>query len=176
MSLLLWEAWTYLQLPLLWWLFRRYAGRDVRGDLIAGSLLGIFMEFATEPLWDYHFRLTIYKDVPLSVVTSWGVMYTLVVFVSEKAYFRLFDKTEITPGDKRIFLCDLVCGLLVGVPMEWVGLKTGIWTYRYDRLGWDWGMVPLLGMPWESIFGYALMMLTAPTFVRYWEGSFEGRR
>lgn len=176
LGLLFWETWSYVQIPLVWWLFRRLARRNVAGDMLAGSLLGLFMEFATEPLWDYHFRITVYRDVPLSVLPAWGVMYAITVFVSEKLYCRTLGRPAVAPGDKRIFLFDLVSGLLVGVPMEWIGLRAGVWTYNYGLLGWDWGFAPLLGMPYESLFGYALMMLTAPTFVRHWEGPFEGRR
>jgi hypothetical protein len=173
MKMALLEAVLYLQLPLTWYLFKRFAKRNVLGEMTAGVIIGAFNEFATEPLWDYHLYLNIYKDTPLAVVLGWGVMFTLVTFLSEKLYCALLKKTAIAPHDKRIFLFDVVSAAMVAFPLETLGLKTGIWTYRYDRLAWDWGQVPFFHMPWEALFGYCLFMLIGPTFVRYWERDFE---
>ncbi|HRY29246.1 MAG TPA: hypothetical protein P5079_04320 [Elusimicrobiota bacterium] len=175
MKLIVWEIWSYLQLPVIWYLFRRFAKKNVFGDMVAGAMIGAFIEFSTEPLWTYHFRLTIYKDVPLSVVLGWGVMFTLVVFVSEKLYCWILKKTAIDPYDKKIFLFDVLGAALVGLPLETVGLKSGVWDYNYDVLQWNWGTIPFFNMPYEALMGYCLLMLLGPTFVRYWQGAFEGR-
>jgi len=175
MKLILWEIWSYVQVPIYIWLFKRYANRNVIGDIIAGSMIGCFIEFATEPLWDYHFMFTIYKDIPPSIIIGWGVMFMLVVFLSEKLYCWVLKKKKIIPYDKRIFIFDVVGAVLIGFPLETIGLKAGIWDYRYDLLQWDWGTVPYFNMPYEALVGYALLMLIAPTFVRYWQGAFEGR-
>lgn len=176
MKLVIWEIWAYVQIPVLWYLFKRYAKRNVSGDMIAGTMIGMFIEFATEPLWDYHFKINIYKDTPLAVVMGWGVMFTLVTFFSEKLYCFVLRKPSIAPYDKRIFLFDVVAASLIAFPLETIGLKSGIWDYRYDRLGWDWGKIPFFDMPYEALFGYCLLMLVGPTFVRYWQGAFEGVR
>lgn len=173
MSLGLWEIWAYLQLLVVWYCFKRFAGRNVAGDIIAGSLIGFMLEFITEPFWNYHFRITIYKDIPLSVPFAWGMMITLVTFLSEKLYCRSLGKKEIDIYDKRILFFDVLAGVLIGFPMETIGIKTKIWDYRYDLLNWNWGNAPLFNMPYEALAGYALLMLVSPTFVRYWQGSFE---
>jgi len=160
--------------PVMWWLFKRYAKRNVLGEIIAAGIVGIFWEIATEPLWTYHFRITIYRDVPVAVITGWMVMLTLVIFLSEKIYCRLFKTDSLKPRDKRIFLIDIFSAALICLPMETVGAKLGVWTYRQDILRWDWGFIPFFNMPYEILFGYSLIMLIAPTFVRYWERSFEG--
>ncbi|MDE2290725.1 MAG: hypothetical protein KGL53_01475 [Elusimicrobia bacterium] len=175
MRLELLEAASYLTVFLAWWGFRRFARRNVAGDMIAGTMVGAFLEFATEPLWDYHFKLTIYKDTPLVVVLGWGVMFTLVVYLSERLYKAILRKDHVVITDKRIFLFDLVGAVVIAMPIEWFGLHEGVWTYRYDRLGWTWGKIPLVGMPYEALVGYCLLMLIAPSFVRLWQGSFEGR-
>jgi len=173
MTLILLEIWSYVQIPVLWYLFKRYARRDVSGQMIAGTLIGAFLEFSTEPLWQYHFKITVYKhNTPLSVVTGWGVMFTLVVFLSEKLYCFCLKKDSIVPHDKRILLFDALGALLIGLPLETWGLKSGVWNYRNDILRWDWGTMPLFRMPYEALFGYTLLMLIAPTFVRYWQGAF----
>lgn len=174
-KMLIWEIWTYVQIPIYIYLFRRFAHRNVIGDMIAGSIIGVYIEFATEPLWDYHFRLTVYKDVPLSIILGWGVMFTIVVWVSEKLYCWILKKPAIEPYDKRIFIFDVIGSMLVGFPLETIGLKSGIWDYRYDLLNWGWGTIPFFEMPYEALVGYGLLMLMAPTFVRYWQGAFEGR-
>lgn len=174
--MLLWEIWSYAQIPFFWWAFRRFLRRDIKGDIIAGAMIGGFIEFSTEPLWDYHFKFTIYKDIPPSVPLGWGVMLAMVVYVSEKLYCLALGRKDILPHDRRIFIFDVIGGTLVGVPLEAIGLRAGVWSYNYDILHWTWGTVPFLRMPYEALFGYALLMLTAPTFVRYWQKSLDGVR
>ncbi len=173
MALTLFEIWMYVQVPLVWWLFRRFAGRNVAGEMIAGAMIGLFNEFATEPLWDYHLRITFYKDTPVGIILSWAVMFTLVVYFSETLYKFFRKRPSVRPGDKSIFLFDLLAAVLISFPIETLGVKAGVWTYRYDRLNWDWGTVPLVKMPWEALFGYCLLMLVGPTFVRAWERTFD---
>lgn len=174
MTLLLLEIWGFLQVPVVWWLFRRYARRNVAGEMLAGAIVGIFWEISTEPLWDYFFKVTFYRDAPVAVITGWMVMFALITFVSEKLYKLFLRKPAIAPRDKRIFFFDVLAAALVSLPMETLGAKLGVWRYRQDILNWDWGFIPFFNMPWEIMFGYSLLMLVAPTFVRYWEGAFEG--
>lgn len=173
MKLVLFEIAMFAQVPVAWYLFKRWAGRNVAGEMIAGAMIGFFNEFATEPLWDYHLRLTYYKDIPVGIILCWAVMFTVVVFVSEKIYCFARGRNSVKPGDKAIFLCDLLTAALIAFPVETLGIKTGIWTYRYDRLNWDWGMVPFFNMPWEALYGYCLLMLIGPSFVRAWEKTFD---
>lgn len=172
MKLALLELWFYLQVPLTWYVFRRFARRNVLGELTAGAIIGCFIEFATEPLWDYHFRFTLYKDVPPGVILGWGVMFTLVVFVSEWL-FRLFFRSRPELTDKRVFLTDVLGAALIAFPIETLALKLGVWDYNYGILNWNWGEVPFFKMPYEALFGYCLLMLIGPTFVRCWERPFE---
>jgi len=166
------EIWFFVQVPLVWYLLKRFAGCDVSGMMIAGIVLGSFNEFATEPLWDYHFCITVYKDVPLGVLLGWGVLFSLVTFISEKLY-RFFLKRKIEEGDKRVFIFDILAGILFAFPVETLSLKLGIWDYNYGILNWNWGEVPLFNMPLEALFGYCLFMLVGPSFVRSWEKHFR---
>lgn len=174
MKLILLEIFSYVQIPLYWWLFKRYAKINVTGDMIAGTMIGMFNEFATEPLWTYHFKITIYKDTPLSVVLGWGVMFTLVTYGSQKMYCWFLKQPKILPYDKRIFIFDVIASTLIALPIEAFGLKMGVWDYNYDILKWNWGFIPFIHMPYEALVGYALLMLIGPTFVRYWAGALEG--
>lgn len=176
MNLVLWEIWTYVEIPLVWYLFKRFAKRNVAGDIIAGAIFGVVIEFISEPLWVYHFKINCYKDIPLSIPFSWGIVFSLVTFLSEKTYCKFLERPDIRPFDKRIFVFDLFAGLLVGLPAEIIGIKTGIWEYRYDLLKWDWGEIPFIHMPYEALAGYTLLMLVAPTFVRYWQASYESQK
>lgn len=163
-----------LSLPaLLWFLFRRLARRNMAGEIAAGAIVGLVWEISTEPLWDYHLALTVYRDVPLAVIAGWSFMLTLVPWLSEKLYCRVLGEPALRPHDKRIFFFDILSALVVCLPLETLGARSGVWTYRQDLLQWDWGLIPLFNMPYELLFGYSLLMLVAPTFVRYWEGSFE---
>ena len=173
MKLIILEAIMYLQIPVVWYLFRRYAKKDVSGTMIAGVMIGIFNEFATEPLWDYHLALNIYKDTPLCVVLGWGVMFTLVAFISEKLYCAALKTGKMDPQDKRVLLFDVLAAAAIAFPTETLCLKLGIWDYRFDKLNWDWGTIPLVGMPWEALAGYCMLMLIGPSFVRAWERQFS---
>jgi hypothetical protein len=175
--LILVEIMSFVQIPLYWYLFRRFAKRDVTGDMIAGTIIGCFIEFSTEPLWQYHFKITVYKhNTPLGVVLGWGVMFTLVTYFSEKLYCWFLKKTAIEPYDKRIFIFDVLGAACIALPIETFGVRVGAWDYRYDVLQWNWGTIPFFNMPYEALFGYCLLMLVGPTFVRYWQAAFEGRR
>lgn len=176
MKLALLEAWFYLQIPVTWYAFRRFGKRNVLGELIAGTMIGCFIEFATEPLWDYHFRFNLYKDVPPCIILGWGVMFTLVVVLSEALYKAVLRKDRVNPTDKRIFLFDLVGAVMVAFPIETIAMKLGVWDYNYHILNWNWGEVPFFKMPYEALFGYCLLMLVGPSFVRCWEKPFEGGR
>lgn len=175
MKLLLLETWGFLQVPVVWWLFRRYAHRNLGGEMLAAAIVGVMWEMATEPLWDYHFRVTFYKDAPVAVITGWMVMLPVIVVLSEKLY-RFFLRRELLDRrDKRIFFFDVISAALVALPMETIGAKLGVWSYRQDILRWDWGLIPFFNMPWEIMAGYSLLMLIVPTYIRYWERSFEDR-
>ncbi len=173
MKMTILEIFYFLQPPLVWWLFRRFARRNVFGHMLAGVMIGAFNEFATAPLWDYHLKINIYKDTPLAVVLGWGVMFALVVFISEKVYAFVFKK-PVELRDPRVLLCDLAAAVVIALPLEAIAMKSGVWDYRYDLLGWDWGTIPLINMPWEALFGYCLLMLVGPSFVRLWAPVFNG--
>lgn len=175
MRLLGWEIWSYAQVPLIWLGFRRWSGRDVSGEMIAGTLFGLYIEFSTEPLWDYHFHLTYYKDTPPSVPLGWGVMFALSCALSETLYRRLVAPL-IAADDPRLLLCDALAGVLIGVPLEAVGHHAGVWDYNFRVLGWTWGQMPLTGLPYEALVGYALLMLVAPSFVRRWRDGLASMR
>lgn len=173
MKLILWEIWSYVHLPIIWFLFRRFGKVNVIGSMIAGSIIGCFLEFSTEPLWTYHFKFTVYKDVAPSIVLGWGVLFTLTIAFSEKLYCRVLGVNRVRRDDKRIFLFDVFAACLIAFPMETIGLKSGVWTYNQDMLNWSWGTVPFFEMPLEALFGYALLMTIAPTFIRHWRDGFQ---
>ena len=173
MKLLLWEIWSYLHIPIVWFLFWRFGKINVSGSMIAGTIIGCFLEFSTEPLWTYHFRFTIYKDVAPSIVLGWGVLFTLTIAFSEKLYRTYFHVRRIPINDRRLFLFDVVAACLIAFPMETLGLKSGVWDYNMKVLNWHWGTVPFFQMPLEALFGYALLMTIAPTFVRHWRQTFK---
>ncbi|OGS19029.1 MAG: hypothetical protein A2219_02505 [Elusimicrobia bacterium RIFOXYA2_FULL_50_26] len=175
MLLIFMEVLSYVQAPLTALLFWKLLRRNVVGDLIAGTIIGMYIEFATEPLWDYHFVVTVYKDIPPGIVLGWGVLFTLAVFVSEKLYTLIFRRNSIIEYDKRIFITDLLAAPLVGLPLEKTGMLAGVWDYHYELLNWSGIVVPVFGMPLEALIGYGLLMLTGPTFVRYWQRGFERR-
>lgn len=173
MLLTIMEVWSYVQVPLSWYLFKKFAHRNILGDITAGVIVGCFWEYSTEALWTYNFHFNLYKDIPPGVPLGWGVMFAIAVYISEKMYCMLFKKKEIIQHDKRIFITDMLAAVLIGLPFEKLGLITGVWTYNYEILHWSTARIPVFNMPYEVLIGYALLMLVAPTFVRYWQGSFE---
>lgn len=167
------EIWSFLQLPVAWLVFRKFAKRNVLGELIAGAIIGVFIEFSTEALWDYHFRITVYKDIPLCVILGWGLMFTLATYFSERLYRWVFRKDSVDDTDKRIFLTDAFSALAIALPLEKLGLVLGLWEYNPEIGQWEWGQIPFFDMPWEVLFGYTVLMLVGPTFVRHWERELE---
>ena len=176
MKLILWEIYSYVHIPIIWFLFKRFGKKDVSGSLIAGSVIGLFLEFATEPLWIYHFKFTFYKDIAPSIVMGWGVLFTLVVEFSEKLYRVVLQERRVRMDDTRLFVFDVIAACVIAFPMETMGLKSGVWDYNYPVLNWSWGTVPVFQMPYEALVGYMLLMLVAPSFVRRWRGPFTLKR
>lgn len=158
---------------LVWYCFRKWARRDVLGDLIAGVLIGFFWEYSTEALWTYHLQVNVYKDIPLAILFGWGVMFTLAVFVSEKMFILFFRMKDTIRHDLRVFITDVIAAFLVGLPIEKFGLVTGLWDYNYGILNWSPARDPVFHMPYEVLVGYGLLMMIAPTFVRYWHKAIE---
>ena len=173
MKLIVWEIIFYLTVLAAWFLFRKLAKRNITGDILAGSMLGMFYECATEPLCNYHFKITIYRDIPLAVIFAWGAMFAMVVFFSEKLYCSFLGKKKIVPYDKHIFIFDVLAGAIIGFPLGSMGSRLGLWEYRCDLFQWNWSEIPFFRMPPEILVAYMLIMLTGPTFVRYWQGAFE---
>lgn len=171
--LIILEIIGFVQVPLMWWIFRRYFKRNVLGEIIASGIIGVFWEIATEPLWDYNFKITFYHDTPAAVITGWMVMLTLIPIVSEKLYCLILKKQALAGKDKRIFLFDIFTAMFIALPMEAIGAHFGVWKYNTDILGWNWGVIPFFNLPVELIMGYSLLMLIAPTFVRCWQEEFE---
>ena len=173
-TLILIEIFGWIEVPLVWFLFKRYAKRNVLGEMAASCVFGIFFEVVSEPLWDYHMAVTFYRDTPVVAITGWMVMFTLVVVMSEKLYRFALREERIIPYDKRIVLFDILAGIIVCLPLETFGARTGVWTYRTELLKWNWdSLIPVFKVPYEVVWCYALLMLIAPTFVRYWAKSFE---
>ena len=61
---------------------------------------------ATEPLWDYHLKTAVYKDVAPCVVLGWGFMFTVVAAASEKLYRWVLKRAEADIYDLRLILFD----------------------------------------------------------------------
>lgn len=168
MSLAIWEILSYAVIPLSWYLFRRLARRDIAGEILAGSLLGLYIEFACEPLWNYHFAVTFYKDIPPSIPLAYGFMLSLVAFLSEKLCAWVFPKAGPALSGRRLVLFDVAVGILVGLPLETLGNRMGVWDYNYQVLHWTWGRIPVFQMPYEVLAGYAMLMAFGPSLVRHW--------
>jgi|GEM_PF-999426 len=165
---------TALAVPAaMWYTFHKWLDRDILGDLIAGALIGVFWEYSTEALWSYHMMVNIYKDIPLAIIFGWGVMFSLAVFVSEKLYILLFHAKQEDEHDLRVFITDVIAAFIVGLPIEKFGLVCGLWDYHYEILNWSPARDPIFRMPYEVLVGYALLMMIAPTFVRFWHEKFK---
>ncbi|MCB4757028.1 MAG: hypothetical protein LHV69_08410 [Elusimicrobia bacterium] len=175
MKFILWEIVSYLTVFAVWLFFRRVLKRNITGDILIGTVFGVFSEFFTEPFVNYHFKLTFYKDVPVVIPIAWGMMFAMTAYVSERLYSFFLKRRKIVAQDKRILVFDVIAGLLVGFFLETVGSQARLWEYNSLAIGWNLGTIPFLNMPVETLIAYALIMLVMPTVVRYWHGSFEGR-
>jgi hypothetical protein len=160
------EVCSYVVAIALWTYLHNRFGRQISGDILMGTVMGFFLEFSTEPVSNYRFALTIYKDLPLIIPFDWGLMFALTALASDKLYARFFGNKAKPDG--RIFILDLMIGTMIGFPAETLGAHLGAWTYNIDALGWSLGQVPFFHMPWEAAISYALIMLIGPTFVRSW--------
>lgn len=160
---------TIILNPILFWFIGK---RNVTGEMICGTLIGIFIELITEPDWDYNLKFYIYKDVSPLVILGWGVSFSWVVAVSDFVYKLWVKGKKVKLFDKRVLLTDFVCGTIMFVSVEVFAMHVlHAWTYS-PILGWTL-IVPIINYPFEGVLGSMLAALILPTFVRYWQKSFD---
>jgi hypothetical protein len=162
--------------PVAVWLgFHLVLKRNVLGDMIAGFVVGCFVELFTASYWNYHFAITVYKDLPLCVLLGWGMMFALGAYVSELLYRWWTKRSQIAPDDPRVLVTDILGGLVIVVPAEVVSLRSGIYEYNYSVLEWTPHQVPVLDLPYMAFVCYAFLLVIGLTFVRTWRNRFGGR-
>jgi len=113
---------TLLIIVTIIWLYRE---KNLWGEIILGSVVGLIWELATESLWDYNdymFSLYIYKDVPLSVVLGWVVVFMISSIIADYLYERV----------KNDFVATVTSIFIVGSLLETMGITLNLWTYTVD--------------------------------------------
>ena len=120
------------------------ASRWIRGEwkwgyLIGGFCFGLYNEFLFEFCWDYSPALKpfVWRDVPLIVVTGWGVIGIIAMSVSDRVQawgLRRFPGLQGHPGLLLLAL-DVLVYAAVGVPQEVLMSDKGYWKYNFPLQG-----------------------------------------
>lgn len=162
------ELSTLVAVLLIFPIFFRIFRKNIIGEFIAGVVLGIFFEIATEPVWDYHLTWYLYKDVSPIIMLGWGVSFTILVKLSDWFYKKVYHKKQVNLFDLRLFASDLIVGTtwLTAVELFGINVLHG-WNYS-PELGWH-IMIPIINFPLEAVLALALFSLVMPTFVRHWQ-------
>lgn len=138
---------------------------------IHGAILGLAVEVMTEPEWTYSLQVYIWRDVSPFVIAGWGIMFTWLIYFSDKLYYKIYGK-PVDPKETKsnmIILFDLLLGVPLFLSNELVGLYgLKIWKYN-DILQWH-VMIPIINYPLEGLISLILFVAGVSSVVRYWKG------
>lgn len=166
------ELLTIIVIALTAWAFRRFFGKSFLNYWWPGALLGLAVEFMTEPEWTYSMKIFIWRDVSPFVIVGWGVTMGWVVLLSDMVYQRWFGRKNKQPW--KIILVDLTVGWPLLISNELFGMHImKSWKYN-DILNWN-TMIPVIDFPLQGILVIGLFVLAMPAIIRFWKdkGNFE---
>jgi hypothetical protein len=144
--------------------FRKPVGRM----MIGGMLLGLGIEFSTEPEWTYSLQCYVWRDVSPFVIIGWGAHMTWVVLLSEWLFRKVFRSDP--DNDFRLLITDVLAGVPLLTTGELLGLHVfRIWKYE-TCLQWN-TMIPGIQYPVEGLICMVPFVLGMPSVVRFWRGS-----
>jgi len=147
--------------------FRFVLHRSIGRMMIGGMLLGLAIEFSTEPEWTYSLKCYLWRDVSPFVIIGWGAHMTWVVLFSEWLFKKIFG-TE--PGnDFRLVITDVLAGVPILTTGELLGLHVlKIWKYE-ACLQWN-TIIPGIQYPVEGIIAMVPFVMGVPSVLRFWRG------
>ncbi len=165
------ELLTLAALLISWLVFRYRLKRNFWHMWIPGAILGLAVEFMTEPEWTYSLQCYLWRDISPFVIAGWGIVFTWLVTISDYCYRKMFGAPPGTrgPRDPRLWLTDIIVGIPLFLGNELFGLHIiKIWQYN-TVLRWD-TMIPLIDYPLEGLVAIICFSLAVPAAVRYWKG------
>jgi hypothetical protein len=127
--------------------------------------IGIFIfEFITHPLW-YNFKMGewayVYRDVSWLLTIGWATIILTTTVVID----HLLPKVR---AYKRFFLY-LLATLIIGLIGETVVMQLGIRSYSPETHQLIGNLyIPLLGIPWGSLYYIPVFMALVIGFYKYW--------
>jgi hypothetical protein len=148
-------------------IFRFVFHQRIGRMMIGGMLLGLAIEFSTEPEWNYSLKCYIWRDVSPFVIMGWGAHMTWLVLFSEYLFKKIFGAE---PGnDFRLLITDVLAGVPILTTGELLGLHVlKIWNYD-ACLNWH-TMIPVIQYPVEAIAPMIALALGVPSVLRFWRG------
>ncbi len=165
------ELLTLLSFVFSWWFFNRQLHLSFLKTWLPGFLLGAAVEIMTEPEWTYAMQFYIWRDVSPFVMMGWGIMFSWMLFLSDKLYGVLF-KVSLTgraPQDPRFWLTDVLVGVPFFLGNELFGLHI-LKSWKYNAvLQWN-TMLPGIDYPLEGLVAIVFFSLGLPAAVRFWKG------
>ena len=165
------EILTLIALAGSWTIFHLWGKRFFWQMWFPGVLIGMAIEFMTEPAWTYSMRFFIWRDISPFVIAGWGILFTWLVTFSDYLYLKLFGARAGSrgPRDYRLILTDIIIGVPLFLGNELFGLQVlKVWKYN-PVLNWS-EMIPVIGYPLEGIIAIVFFVSAIPMAVRYWKG------
>jgi hypothetical protein len=131
------------------------------GYILGGLAFGIYNEICFEFCWNYSPLLApmIWRDVPLFVVTGWGLVGGLALCLSDRLIECFNHKTAVFQ-----LLSDVVFFSIFGNCVEILMSRLHFWEYNN----------PLLHAPWAQILGYAFVGVLVSSAGRRLQKSLDG--
>ncbi len=145
---------------------RRVAYLGSEATLALG--FGVLWERLFSDFWTYSpygFGFFVTRNLPVAMLGYWMAFLLGGLALSERLTAAFGPRLPAGDGPWRHVPWDVCALMLLGVAMETLGLRLGLW--RYDA-GLSLGVVPGLGISVFAALGYLSIASLVPTSIRFW--------
>jgi len=133
------------------YLIGKFFNKNMIGPIIISILIGLNFEIQVAPMFIYNTeKLNYYfiaydRAIPISIIIAWSCALCSCILIIEIIQKIKSEKINIS----KYFLYGLVVIAVTGVPLEFIGYNTGLWTYTYAE-----NIIKIMGVPWPAILGW----------------------
>ncbi len=149
-------------------LITRRRSRYLRGELLLGLGFGALWERLFSDFWTYssgEFAVFAAPNLPLAMPAYWATFLLGGMAISDALSRTRWSRAIAGDGPWREIPWDVCAFSALGIALETVGVRTGLWRYEAGLLL---GTIPLFGVPVFAALGYVSIGALVPTSVRFW--------
>lgn len=145
----------------------RFLKKNIVGVIIIGLIIGLIFEIQVAPMFLYDTKKLPYyfivgvEAIPISIILAWSCTLSSCILLIE--IIKKIRSEEITNG--KYFFYGLISLAITGVPLEFIGYYTGLWSYTYTE-----NLFLIGGVPWPAIIGWFFFGTVFLSTIKLYEG------